>query len=204
MNGRMNPGVTLIEVMISIVLVSTILLVSLTASANLIRNASQRRNTNDGQQLAAQLLDEISSMDFLDHSEPVFGVESDETATDRTTFDDVDDYHTYTSAPPTYRDGTAIDGYDGWSCSVSITPADPDASGIITAGADGRSPLRIIEVVCTSPEGTSIRATTLVSNVPSDRNDTASYERWRRIKLTFPDREISVAAPLRNHPLPIH
>ncbi len=42
-------GVSLIEVMISLVLVSTILLVSLTASANLLRNDSQRRGANQGQ-----------------------------------------------------------------------------------------------------------------------------------------------------------
>ena len=78
--------------MISIVLVSTILLVSINASASLLRNNSQQRNTNSSTHLAAQILDEVSSMDFRDRVDPVFGIESDENASDRNTFDDVDDY----------------------------------------------------------------------------------------------------------------
>jgi Tfp pilus assembly protein PilV len=193
-------GVSLIEVMISLVLVSTILLVSLTASANLLRNDTQQRSANQGQLLAAQLLDEVSSMDFRDRFEPIYGLESNEDAGDRNTFDDVDDYNGYTAAPPTHRDGTTIDGYQGWSCSVSITPADPDATGITTTTSNENSPLRIITVNCTTPSGTTVEAATLVSNVPNDNAETDSYETWRRVKLTFPDRELSVTAPLRNKP----
>jgi Tfp pilus assembly protein PilV len=195
-------GVSLIEVMISLVLVSTVLLVSLTASANLLRNDAQRRGANQGQQLAAQLLDEVSSMDFRDRVDPIYGLESNETAGDRNTFDDVDDYNGYTAAPPTHRDGTTIDGYKGWSFSVSITPADPDATGITTTTSNEHSPLRIITVVCTTPAGTTVEAATLVSNVPNDSAPTNSYEKWRRVKLTFPDREVNVTAPLRNFPDP--
>jgi type II secretory pathway pseudopilin PulG len=202
--SRPSRGVTLIEVTISIVLVSTILLVSLTAAANLMRNDSERRNTNQGQQLAAQILDEVSSMDFRDRSDPVFGLESGEIATDRTTFDDVDDYNSYASTPPKHRDGTLISGYDGWSFSVAVYPADPDATGITTSSAGVRSPLRIIQVFCTAPDGATTDAATLVSNTPNDITATTSYEKWRRVKLTFPDREITVTAPLRNRPDPTY
>ena len=55
-DGFLDPqrrvGVSLIEVMISLVLVSTILLVSLSASGNLLRNDVQRRGSNQGQLLA--------------------------------------------------------------------------------------------------------------------------------------------------------
>lgn len=197
-------GVTLIEVMVSIVLVSTILLVSLAASANLMRNDHERRSRNDGHQLAAQILDEVSSMDFRDRIDPVYGLESGETATDRTTFDDVDDYHNYSSTPPTHRDGTAIVGYDGWSFSVDVYPANPDATGITTTDAGVRSPLRIIEVLCTAPDGVTTNDGMLVSDTPHDITATTSYERWRRIKLTLPDREITVTAPLRNRPDPTY
>lgn len=193
-------GVTLIEVMISLVLVSTIMLVSLTASANLMRTTAERRDANDGQQLAAQILDEVSSMDFRDRIDPVFGVESNESATDRNTFDDVDDYDGYKSAPPTHRDGTLISGYQGWTFSVFIVRADPTATGLATATADDRSPLRIIRVVCTTPDGTSVEAATVVSSVPNNAGEFTSYEKWRRVKLKFPDREIDVTAPLRNQP----
>ncbi len=139
-------------------------------------------------------------MDFRDRVDPIYGLESNENASDRNTFDDVDDYNGYTAAPPTHRDGATIDGYEGWSFSVSITPADPDATGITTATSNENSPLRIITVNCTTPSGTTVGAATLVSNVPNDNAETNSYEKWRRVKLTFPDREINVTAPLRNNP----
>jgi type II secretory pathway pseudopilin PulG len=193
-------GVTLIEVMISIVLVSTILLVSINASATLLRNNLQQRNANHSAHLALQILDEVSSRDFRDRVNPVFGIESGENSSDRTTFDDVDDYHGYKSTPPTHRDGSVISGYDGWSFSVTIAPADPVANGISTTSADESSPLRIIGVVCTTPEGTEIREATMVSDTASDIADTTSYDKWRRIKLSFEQREINVTAPLRNQP----
>jgi Tfp pilus assembly protein PilV len=193
-------GVTLIEVMISILLISTILLISVNASATLLSNSTQQRTSNHSALLTAQILDEISAMDFRDRVNPVFGIEADEIANDRTTFDDVDDYNGYTSAPPTHRDGSAISGYDDWSISVTVVPADPVESGLTTTSADANSSLRVIGVICTAPEGTTINGATLVSDVPSDVANTTSYEQWRRIKLSFPQRELNVTAPLRNHP----
>jgi prepilin-type N-terminal cleavage/methylation domain-containing protein len=197
----LRRGVTMIEVMLALVLVSTILLVSLTASANLLRNHAGQRNMVNGQALANQILDEVSAMNFQDIANPVFGLESGELGANRSLFDDVDDYQGYSMSPPTYRDGTVITGYSGWTVSVAVVAADPHAAGIETASADGNSPLRRIVVSCTTPDGTIIDATTLVSNVPSDRPNSTSYERWRHAKLTFSGgRQIHVTAPLRNQP----
>lgn len=200
--GRDAAGMTMIEVMVSLVLVSTILLVSLAASANLLRNDTQRRADHDGRGLANQIMDEVSAMSFQDSVDPRFGLEADEVAGDRSTFDDVDDYDRYSMSPPTYRDGTRIDGYADWKVSVQISPADPGVMGITTDSADPDSPLRRIVVNCTTPAGVSVSAATLVSNVPTNLPRTASYNRWQRIKLDFPNREIQVTAPLRNQPLP--
>ena len=204
MNRRVptRKGVTLIEVMISIVLVSTVLLVTVTASANLMRNHNLSRHRSAGHHLTGQILDEVSSMDFADRTDPIFGIEADEMAATRTTLDDVDDYNGLVVAPPTFRNGTAIEGYTGWSFAVTVTAADPSPSGITTVGATQDSPLRIIEVVCTAPDGTATTASTLVSDVSSDLGETDSYESWRRLTLNFPDRELNVAVPLRNHPSP--
>lgn len=199
-NLHRRRGVTLIEVMVSILLVSTVLLISVNASATLLSNRTQQQTSNHSALLTAQILDEVSAMDFRDRVDPVFGVEADEIANDRTTFDDVDDYNGYTSAPPTHRDGSVISGYNGWSIAVTVVPADPVAGGLITTSASESSPLRVIGVVCTTPQGTTINGTTLVSDVPSNVPNTASYEQWRRIELRFPNRELNVTAPLRNLP----
>ncbi len=197
--GSTRSGLTLLEIMISLILVSTVLLVSLTASANLLRNNAQRRAAVDAEQFAGQILDEISALDFRDRVTPIFGLETDETASDRTTYDDVDDYHGYTAKPPTHRDGTVIEGFEDWSFSVVITPAQPDTTGIVTS-KDDQQPLRFIHVICTAPDGTQTEVSTLVSDVPSNIPETTSFEKWRRLKLKFKDRELSITAPLRNAP----
>lgn len=196
---RTRSGVTLIEIMVSMVLVATVLLVSLTASANLLRNNAQRRAAVEGEELGGQIVDEISALDFRDRESPVFGLEAGETAANRTTYDDVDDYHGYVSTPPTHRDGTTIAGYQGWTFSVVILPAEPDATGIVTSN-DDQKPMRIIVVTCTPPEGTATTVATLVSDVPSNISASTSFEKWRRLKLQFVDRELTVTAPLRNAP----
>ena len=189
--------------MVSILLVSTILLISVNASASLLSNSTQQRNSNLGASLAAQFVDEISAMDFRDRVEPRFGLEDNEDASNRMTFDDVDDYHGHQMMPPTQRNGTTIDGFEEWSVALSVLPADPVDGGISTKSASENSPLRLIGVICTAPDGTTHSAATLVSDVPSNVDQSISYERWRRIELRFPDRNLNVSAPLRNQPASI-
>ncbi|MGI9470461.1 MAG: type IV pilus modification PilV family protein [Rubripirellula sp.] len=203
-NGTNHAGLSLIEVVISIVLVASVLLVSLAASANLMRNSHERRDTNQGQQLATQFLDEVTAMAFRDLSEPTFGLESGELLSDRTTFDDVDDYANYQQSPPTHRDGTAISSYEGWTISVGVVAADIDNDGISTSAATNDSPLRRVTVFCQSPDGVTTTATAIVANVGDDSEETTSFEQWRRVRLTFPGREVDVVSPLRNAPDPTY
>lgn len=185
--------------MVSMILVSTVLLVSLTASANLLRNGAVSRSAIEAERLGIQILDEISSRDFLDRDLPVFGLETGEVAANRTTYDDVDDYNGYVSDPPTHRDGTDIDGFSDWTFSVTVTPAEPVANGIVTSN-DDQQPLRVITVTCTDPAGTTTSISTLVSDVPNDASESDSFEKWRRLTLDFSDRELTITAPLRNSP----
>lgn len=198
-NRSTRNGVTLIEISISLILVTTVLLVSLTASANLLRNGTVSRGAIDAERLGSRLLDEITSMDFRDRDSPVFGLESGEVATDRQTFDDLDDYDGYVSDPPTNRDGTNIAGFEDWSISVTVQPAEPDTAGVLTSGDDGK-PMRWITVTCTAPNGTTTEVATSVSDVPSDLDPSTSYERWRQLDLDFTDRDLTITIPLRNAP----
>lgn len=197
--SKMRDGVTLIEIMVSLVLVSTVLLVSLTASANLMRNDAENRTASDAQWIVGWMLDEISAAEFRDREAPVYGIESDEDAADRTTYDDVDDYHNFTQSPPTFRNGVAMDGFDGWTISVTVTPAIGDATGIVTSNDDS-DPLRRIVVNCDAPDGTRASADAIVSNVPTNLPESISYERWRQVDLRYSQRQMSISAPLRNHP----
>tara|TARA_R110002049_G_scaffold4601_5_gene32070 strand:- start:108811 stop:109374 length:564 start_codon:yes stop_codon:yes gene_type:complete len=182
-------------------LVATVLLVSVTASANLLRNSHEQFRATRGSDLATIFLDEITTRRFADaDANATFGIEPDELNSDRTTFDDVDDYHNYSSATPTYRDGSTIDGFTGWSVSVAIERADVDGNGIVLSG-NSDSPLRLATVNCTSPESITFSKSILVSSVPNDIDASTSYEEYRRVRFAFGSgRSVSVVVPLKNQP----
>ena len=197
-------GLTLLEVIISLLLTTTIVLVSVTASANLYRNQAVSADEHLARELAFQILDEVTSTDFQDgDNDRVFGNEASESTTNRSAFDDVDDYDGYTASPPTHRDGSTIVGLENWSLSVSVSKADTVASGIVASTADD-APLRLVTVTCTSPAGAVSSESMLVSEVPSNIPDNTSFDKWRHLQLTFPDqRKVDVVAPLRNQPYTI-
>ncbi len=195
-----HDGLTLIEVVVSTLLVSTVMLASLAASANLLRNQAAAREKTDAQMLGTQILDEITAQDFRDRVDAEFGLEPDESAKDRMTFDDIDDYHKYGEANPTHRDGTAINGFTGWTYEIEILMVEAGENSVTSKAADSGSPLRLIRVRCNSPKGDEFASTALAADYVTDAPKTTSYEKWRRIKLQFPDREINLTTPLRNQP----
>ncbi len=198
---RSRVGLTLMEVLVSLILVSTVLLVSITASANLLRNSHMASSGILADQLASQILDEISTKNFRDtDSNVIFGLEPDESITNRTTFDDVDDYHNYVNSPPTQRDGTAINGFSGWSYTVSVQPVIVDGDSVANS-ANSNAPLRLVTVTCTSPASEVTSRSMLLSNVPNDADTTVAYEKWRRVTFTFTDGlDVTVTAPMLNRP----
>ena len=197
--GRL--GLTLIEVLVSLFLVTSVLLVSITASANLLRSSHVESSGIIADQLASQILDEISTKHFRDpDSKRVFGLEANEPNTNRVAFDDVDDFHNYVSSPPSHRDGTAIDGYSGWTFTVSIQRAEVSGDAIANTAND-ESDLRLITVSCTSPTSEVTTRSKIVSDVPMIVDSTIAYEKWRRVTFTFSgDRQVNVAAPMQNRP----
>lgn len=54
-----------------------------------------------------------------------FGPESDESSSFRIDWDDVDDYHGWSSSPPTDRDGADIAGLGAWTRSVEVVWVNP-------------------------------------------------------------------------------
>ena len=200
-SNQSRHGLTLIEVLVSLILVSTVLLVSLSASANLFRDQSSERTSVRAHELAGIILDEISVRNFRDpDDDQVFGIEPSESVSDRTTFDDVDDYHGYVSTPPTYRDGPSIGNYSGWSFAVVVERAEPTNSGIALVTIDD-APLRVVTVTCTSPSGATTAESIIVSNTTNSLDQDTSFNRMLRVNLNFStERQIEVPVPLRNHP----
>ena len=93
MSRRTRHGLTMLEIIVSLVLVSTILLVSLSASGDLMRNTADSYAAMDSREVIGVFLDEISALDFQDRDEPShYGPESGEIGTNRTNLEDVDDF----------------------------------------------------------------------------------------------------------------
>lgn len=195
----------MMEVILSLTLVATIMLVSLSASANMMRNRLTTAQGVQAQVLAGYFLDEISTLEFRDPSDAaVFGPEPGESTTDRDSLNDIDDFHGFEQVTPTFRDGHFIPGYKDWRVEVRIIPLAIDGD-TLNLSTDEASQYRLIGVVVTDLDGRAKTFRTLVSMMPTDRPSNQSFERLRRIEVSFSDqRKLNVVVPLRNTPEPVY
>ncbi len=194
-------GISMIEVIASTLIVSTILIVSLTASSNLMHNQATVNAGVQGKVLACRFLDEITSMQFEDPSlERLFGPETDETIASRTSLDDVDDYHGLNLSPPTDRQGVALSGFSGWSVSILVSHSDASPNGY-TEVANFDAPLRQVTVVCTSPSGVVTTGRAIVSQTSSTLDTAIAYQRQVSLSVSLAgSANVDVTVPLRNNP----
>ena len=193
-----RQGISMIEVVISIALVATMMLVTMQASTSVLQMQQEKRDAV----FAATLIDlyatEITSMDVRDRVDPVYGLEMGES--NRNSYDDMDDYHGQSFAPPTYRDGQAIAGASDWVVTVYVNPADDDGNLLSTAAAD-QAPLRQIQLVCQTPRGIIFSETLWASEVPMNIDPTVSFQRMRTTTLRFENNiDVRRVVPMRNMP----
>jgi len=121
-----RPGFTLIEAVISTLIVSILMVASLTvlgaSKVGQLKIADRAR----GEQLATELMNEILQGDYLEPDDPpLFGPEGAEIGTGRMYFDDIDDYAGWTETPPQTRGGVPLPDFDGWKRSVAVEWANP-------------------------------------------------------------------------------
>jgi type II secretory pathway pseudopilin PulG len=117
---------TLVETVIATIIVAVMLSAALTTVG--VSRVTQHKVAlvSRGQLLAEMLLSEILRQSYQDpDGTPVFGRESDESATTRAAFDDVDDYHGWSESPPTAKDGAALANAAGWKWTVTVEWVDP-------------------------------------------------------------------------------
>lgn len=131
----------------------------LTASLNLAGFATRSQVLNNDQLRArlilSSLLAEIIELPFEDPNQtPVFGPESGETSSpaDRSLFDDVDDYHNWTSVPQK-KSGTLIADSDGLTTTVQVTLADPNQ---LADGASGTSSPEVKRITVNIQRGSTL------------------------------------------------
>ena len=136
---RSAGGFTMVEAVISTIIVAVMLVAALSAvgASRVIQHKVSLHNR--GRLLAVSLMEEIVQQAYEEPNGPVaFGPESGEQTTVRSDFDDVDDYHGWSEAPPTEKDGSTILQADGWQRAVTVEwvdPTDPTAVQSSETGA---------------------------------------------------------------------
>lgn len=118
---RRREGFTLVEAVISTVIVSVMLVAAL-STVGASRLIQQKVSLSSrGRLLAESLLAEIVQQAYEDPTEMVvFGPESGENTTTRSDFDDVDDYHSWSQSPPKNKSGSVIPESEGWTRTVAV------------------------------------------------------------------------------------
>ncbi len=131
---------TLVEVNLSMVIIGmvAVTLASLYTTAN--RSADKSVNVTRAMYLAMSLMEEIHGRRWDENTNgsisSTLGVDAGENATNKTTFDDVDDFNGYVESSIQYPAGAAMTGYTGFSRDVAV--AFLDANNGVSASTTTR------------------------------------------------------------------
>jgi len=120
--GGRQSAFTLIELLITIVLVGIVLLALVMSFHESLKSLERQNDLRSANLLSEELMNEIRSKEFVDPVAPnSFGRETGET--NRSLFDDVDDYNGFadgTNAPPRTVEGTVMSNFAGYTRSVVV------------------------------------------------------------------------------------
>ncbi len=123
---RSRAGLSMVEVVISTMLVGALLVGATDCVGAFIRGRLRVSKFGKARLLASQLLTEILEQDYSEPiAPPLFGAESPERGTVRADWDDVDDYHLWSASPPQDRAGAAIPNTTGWQRNAVVEWVDP-------------------------------------------------------------------------------
>jgi MSHA pilin protein MshD len=145
-------GFGMAEVVVSTAIVGVMIVAALDAAGMVARTQRLNADRLTGPGLARDLFAEIMSLPYVDPQtgSSTIGVDTGESSASRSTFDDVDDYHGWSSTNAVAKNGTTRSGYTGWAQAVTVTWAER-ISG--TAWSSYDTNLKRITVTVTSPTG---------------------------------------------------
>lgn len=134
-----SHGITLMETAIGTLLVGGVLAATLQLVGPTVRSTALAGDRVIAAAIADLYLDEVLAKAYADpiHDTGVIGIETGETAGDRATYDDVDDYHGWTGTPMG-PDGVSMGQIGpGWQVQVHVafvTTKDPAAPVAVDNG----------------------------------------------------------------------
>jgi len=126
---------TIVEAMISTVIVAVMFVAALnTVGASRLTQQKASLSVR-GRLMAESLLAEILRQSYEDpDGTPVFGRESNESATPRAAWDDVDDYAGFSESPPAAQDGTILTNSTGWERKATVERVDAADPMVVATG----------------------------------------------------------------------
>lgn len=162
-------GFSLVEAAIASVILGVLVvggLETLGAATRARRNMSDRAIA---QACAELLASEIQGKAYEDPEDGAgsLGMNSGETGPDRSRFDDVDDYTSYSQVGPTYADGTSLGLGETWVWSVKVEWVAIDADGGLAASGTETAIKRITITIRRSAR--LVHAVTLIRSRGWDR-----------------------------------
>lgn len=125
---RVPRALTLVEAVISMVIVAVMLVAALSTVAAARMTQARMADRARAQLLAQALMAEILQAYYVDPDVPssFLGPGASEAATgNRSLFNDVDDWTGWSACPPQNKDGTEIPDLTGWCRSVVVEWANP-------------------------------------------------------------------------------
>jgi MSHA pilin protein MshD len=199
--------VTLVEALISVVILSVGLVAALNTLGSAARANAVLTTKRDGLLLGRELMGEIMASRYRDaqDNKGAIGREDSEKDDVRELWDDVDDYDGWSASPPQTKNGTPMDTYARWTREVAVNHVDTTSLAKTTL-AVGETGLKRITITVTDPHG---RTTTLeaLRGVRDTSEPLTGYEEevvsWVGIELHITDstQQLTAGVEILNQPL---
>ncbi len=165
--GQWARGLTLVETVISLVIVGVMLVAALSTVGASRLSQYRISEYSRGQHLAQRMLVEILGRPYADpNGSTTLGIETGESTATRLDFDDIDDYDNWWASPPQDPNGSLIMDDDTWAQSVTV------------CWVDANDP-RVVRDLDTGAKGITVTVThddRPVAVLTAIKTDTASME----------------------------
>jgi type II secretory pathway pseudopilin PulG len=160
-NVRQQIGFTLVEAVISTVIVAVMFVAALNTVGTSRVAQHKAALVGRGRMFAESLMAEILQQSYQEPGETyVFGREAGESETVRTVYDDVDDYHGWTESPLAAQDGTALPNSADWSRTVTVEWVDPQQPKQVKVTESGAKRITVVAAFRNVPQATVVAVRT--------------------------------------------
>jgi len=135
-----NHAFTLVETVVSMLLVAFVIVSTLSIVGPIARSSTVQADKLVAANLANEMAEEIGSKLFIDpaaESQDALGIDKDDSVFIRSMYDDIDDFHGWSSSPPKNSFGGPYTSMKEWTRSVTVMHvmlADPSAESKTNTG----------------------------------------------------------------------